>query len=301
MTENAGSNGENYLPYRFTGKELDSETGLYYYGARYLDAKYSRWISTDPALKYYVSPDYDGSSGGIFNSVNLNLYHYGNNNPIKYVDPDGRDALHAELRQGNFKERGWFSKNIDEPVSKFCARNFFGIQPDGYVGLMDGKTIVPMSESGTSFSNSEKTIDCMFFCLTAFASAFKLAKASNAVAKVSSAATVSDAASSAKASNTVINEEFDSFKAITKAATGKGNFSMGTATQQEADALGKAWVGEGYRMMSKGKGLVSADDLRTYRFPSAKSSSFATTGVQANFERLVDGKVISNGHLNILP
>ncbi len=55
-------------------------------------------------------------------------------------------------------------------------------------------------------------------------------------------------------------------------------------------------------MMSKGKGLVSADGLRTYRFPSEKTSSFATTGVQANFERLnIDGKVISNGHLNILP
>ncbi len=41
----------NYkLPYKFTGKELDEETGLYYYGARYLDQKTSRWLSTDPAL-----------------------------------------------------------------------------------------------------------------------------------------------------------------------------------------------------------------------------------------------------------
>lgn len=91
-------------------------------------------------------------------------------------------------------------------------------------------------------------------------------------------------------------------RSLETAATGKGNFSMGTATKLEADTLGKAWVGEGYRMMSKGKGLVSADGLRTYRFPSEKTSSFATTGVQANFERLnIDGKVISKGHLNILP
>ena len=27
--------------------------------------------------------------GGAFNLVNLQLYHYGGNNPIKYVDPDG--------------------------------------------------------------------------------------------------------------------------------------------------------------------------------------------------------------------
>ena len=31
------------------------------------------------------------SSVGIFNSVNLALYHYSGNNPIKYTDPDGRD------------------------------------------------------------------------------------------------------------------------------------------------------------------------------------------------------------------
>ena len=30
--------------------------------------------------------------GGIYNSVNLNLYHYGNNNPLKYTDQDGRVA-----------------------------------------------------------------------------------------------------------------------------------------------------------------------------------------------------------------
>ena len=37
-------------PFRFTGKEMDSETGLYYYGARYLDPRASSWLSTDPAM-----------------------------------------------------------------------------------------------------------------------------------------------------------------------------------------------------------------------------------------------------------
>jgi len=55
-----------------TGKELDSETGLYYYGARYLDPKTGRWIS------------------GVFNYVNLHVYHYAGNNSVRYVDPDGR-------------------------------------------------------------------------------------------------------------------------------------------------------------------------------------------------------------------
>ncbi len=183
-------------PYRFTGKERDEETGLYYYGARYLDPMYSRWLSTDPALGDYIpqAPINDEAKkhnqnlpgmGGVFNHINGNLYHYAGNNPVKYTDPDGREEIpYAELSQGNFKERSWFSYHIDEPLTKFCARNFFGFSPAEYVTLMDG-TIVPMSESGESFSNSEKTTDCIFFCLTVFASVFKLTKACNVISKTS--------------------------------------------------------------------------------------------------------------------
>ena len=85
----------------FVNVELDEETGLYYYGARYLDPKYSRWLSGDPALNDYIpkAPIDDEAKkhneslpgmGGVFNVVNLHLYHYAGNNPVKYTDPDGR-------------------------------------------------------------------------------------------------------------------------------------------------------------------------------------------------------------------
>jgi murein DD-endopeptidase MepM/ murein hydrolase activator NlpD len=86
-----------------TGKELDEETGLYYYGARYLNPRTSRWISADPGLETYlpVAPvdeearkknqDLPGM-GGVFNPVNLTVYHYTSNNPLKYVDPKGEQS-----------------------------------------------------------------------------------------------------------------------------------------------------------------------------------------------------------------
>ena len=86
--EKTQNTGLEFLPYKFTAKELDEETGLYYYGARYLDPKYSMWLSTDPVLSDYMAGSSAGC-GGVFNPVNFNLYHYGGNNPVRYSDPTG--------------------------------------------------------------------------------------------------------------------------------------------------------------------------------------------------------------------
>ena len=82
---------DTFFPYDAVDARIFSkgeETGVNYYGARYLDPKYSRWISTDPALSEYMAGSSVGA-GGIYNTVNFNVYHYGNNNPIKYTDPTG--------------------------------------------------------------------------------------------------------------------------------------------------------------------------------------------------------------------
>ena len=128
--ERTENQGLEYLPYKFTGKELDSETGLYYYGARYLDPKYCSWISCDPALGDYIpqAPVSDEARrnnanlpgmGGVFNSVNLNLYHYSANNPIKYTDPDGKSDTLTKVTQGLVC--------LDKPIQMF----FIGLPEDG--------------------------------------------------------------------------------------------------------------------------------------------------------------------------
>ena len=62
------------MPYKFNGKELDEETGLYYYGARYMDPKISMWLGVDPLAE---------------KSLNTSSYIYCKNNPVRLVDPTG--------------------------------------------------------------------------------------------------------------------------------------------------------------------------------------------------------------------
>ena len=62
----------------FTGREYDSEIGLYFYRARYYDPAIGRFIQEDPI----------GFQGG-----DTNLYAYVRNNPVKYRDPLGLEFI----------------------------------------------------------------------------------------------------------------------------------------------------------------------------------------------------------------
>ncbi len=68
-------------PRRFAGKELDAETALQYFGGRYYRAALGRLTSVDPVR--------DGL-GNLTNPQGWNRYAYASNNPLRFVDPDGR-------------------------------------------------------------------------------------------------------------------------------------------------------------------------------------------------------------------
>ena len=63
--------------FTFTGKELDSETGYGYHGARFMDYELlTCWLSEDPLADKYP---------------NISPYHYCSWNPVKLVDPNGQE------------------------------------------------------------------------------------------------------------------------------------------------------------------------------------------------------------------
>lgn len=120
-----------------TGKEKDSETGYYYFGARYYNPDLSLWLSVDPMSDKYP---------------NLSPYNYCAWNPMKLVDPDG-----MELDDYISKLDGTIEKKITN--DKFDR--FYVETSDGNTKLMatldkhtakDGKTtLVNFPDRGDGF------------------------------------------------------------------------------------------------------------------------------------------------------
>lgn len=115
--------------HRFTGKELDSETGLHYFRARYYDSRLGRFISVDPALL-------SGRPPSTFTIPQRhNLYVYSTNNPYRYVDPDG-----------NFLETAFDVVSLGFSVSEFVQNPSIG---NGIAVILDGAaTALPFVPGG---------------------------------------------------------------------------------------------------------------------------------------------------------
>lgn len=71
--------------YQYNGKEIQDDFGLYWYdyGARFYDPMVGRWHSVDPLTEKYAG---------------ISPYAYVANNPIKFIDPDGRDIWDVNTR-----------------------------------------------------------------------------------------------------------------------------------------------------------------------------------------------------------
>ncbi|MDD5680360.1 MAG: hypothetical protein PHI59_03870, partial [Candidatus Omnitrophica bacterium] len=121
--------------YRFTARQWDPESSLYYYRARYYDPGLGRFLQTDPV----------GYEGG-----NLNLYGYCSNNPINRTDPSGKCDWGVKL-----------AGVLDRLISN--AEEFYTKSPDLWVfnGIVStiadmGRGFSDLFRLGTGFAAAEQ-------------------------------------------------------------------------------------------------------------------------------------------------
>jgi RHS repeat-associated protein len=129
--------------YRYTGKERDEETGLYYHGARYYAPWLGRWTSAD--------------SAGLVDGTNV--FAYACHNPIKNLDSEGKQSIpHHRYIQSSGGEAPLpgppapETRNIDERRYEAERAEFerFANRPTPWVQLLFG---LPANTNSSAFAN----------------------------------------------------------------------------------------------------------------------------------------------------
>ena len=143
--------------YTFQGREIDWDTGLTYFRARWYNPETGRWLSKDPI----------GISGG------LNLYAFVGNNPVNFTDPSGLNYIVAKGIElicdltGNYSEAygaGQMMKEFRDEVEALEkiipvgeTRTGF-IRIDGYTDLRDSKDVLRSGPPKTEYVSIKVTI-----------------------------------------------------------------------------------------------------------------------------------------------
>jgi RHS repeat-associated protein len=129
-------NGTVSFKASFTGKQVDSDTGLYYFNARWYDAELGRFVTEDPAR--------DGR----------NWYEYCGNNPLVRIDPTGNEDYNSSITQEQYGKSFYLQRQYDwNEVQDFFESNPEGVlhrYPDttGFTELSSKNEIVDMNEPG---------------------------------------------------------------------------------------------------------------------------------------------------------
>jgi RHS repeat-associated protein len=105
--------------YKYNGKEFDQETGNYYYGARYYKPKTSLWLSVDPLAEKFPG---------------WSPYNFVMNNPINFIDPDGRAPEWVPDSEGNLiAEKGDNAQTLADFQGISYSEAEKQLQDQGYI------------------------------------------------------------------------------------------------------------------------------------------------------------------------
>ena len=123
------------MPYKFNGKEFDEETGLYYYGARYINPRTSLWYGVDPLAEKY--PEIGG-------------YIYYHNNSVRRIDPIGLTDYDLTPRGEIHERKGTIFQAIVNLFTKEDKRDKIyltgkdkplAIYPEGTLQKIEGNSL----------------------------------------------------------------------------------------------------------------------------------------------------------------
>jgi RHS repeat-associated protein len=132
------SQTETAKRYRYTGKERDEESGLYYHGARYYSPWLGRWTAPDPAGLV------DGS----------NSYAYGRSNPLSYTDSSGTqcDPTNSTCIDPTLQTADDQSMTCHAPDASSSSSNSSGLVLASGTSSLLAPTIPPVTSSGNTFA-----------------------------------------------------------------------------------------------------------------------------------------------------
>ncbi|MDI1476385.1 FG-GAP-like repeat-containing protein [Polyangium sp. y55x31] len=159
----AASPGTDMFRAKFTGKEWDKDSGLYYSNARYYDPTLGRFLTADTYL--FGGPETHAAS--------LNPYAYAGNNPVIYVDPSGHsfldfledigDAIVGAITGGmavngtwDITKWNWKSWKTWVGIVAGAASGLLGAaMPKNFGGMLAGSIIKNSTNEGLKFLSDE--------------------------------------------------------------------------------------------------------------------------------------------------